>query len=130
MLSVGLPDDQSATEPLAEPGAGGSPGFAVEGPGGLVLGRGSWANAYRQAQGPRREALRFLCTSGIVTARELGDDNTVINDEHIDECVSIAQEMLKTWPLEVWATQPQETNKFFEARLAALYKRRFGGRRG
>merc|ERR1719499_1522946 len=92
----------------------------------LIMGRGSWAAAYRQAQGNRRECLRLLCTSGIVTARELSDDLTVISEEHIDECVLIATEMLQTWPLDAWARQPQEAKKFFEARLTALYQRKFG----
>lgn len=93
---------------------------------GLVLGRGSWATAYRQASGQRRDSLRLLCMSGIVTARELSDDLTVISEEHIDECVLIASEMLQTMPLDMWSRQPQEAKKFFEARLTALYRRKFG----
>jgi len=118
-------------EPLAEPGTGGTEGNSLEGipmsgSAGLIMGRGSWATAYRQASGNRREALRLLCTSGIVTARELSDDLTVISEEHIEECVQIAAEMLQTWTLEMWARQPQEAKKFFEARLTALYQRKFG----
>mmetsp|Transcript_102521 Transcript_102521/g.256888 ORF Transcript_102521/g.256888 Transcript_102521/m.256888 type:complete len:406 (+) Transcript_102521:429-1646(+) len=115
-------------EPLAEPGTGGTAGSGSEASmlDGLVLGRGSWAAAYRQAHGPRREALRLLCKSGIVTARELSDDLTVISQEHIDECVLIASEMLQTWPLDLWARQPEEAQKFFESRLTALYQRKFG----
>merc|ERR1719327_1745376 len=101
-----IPDDG---EPFAEPAAG------IEAAGGLVLGKGSWASAYRQASGARREALILLCSSGIVTARELSDDLTVISEEHIDECVEIAREMLQTWPMDMWAKQPQEAKKFFEA---------------
>lgn len=119
-------------EPLAEPGTGGTEGnsplegIPMSGSAGLIMGRGSWATAYRQASGNRREALRLLCTSGIVTARELSDDLTVISEEHIEECVQIAAEMLQTWTLEMWARQPQEAKKFFEARLTALYQRKFG----
>jgi len=61
-----------------------------------------------------------------VTARELSDDLTVIDAEHIEECVQIATEMLTTWTLEMWVRQPQEAKKFFEARLTALYQRKFG----
>lgn len=123
-------------EPLAEPGTGSASeraaadGLAMTGSGGLIMGRGSWATAYRQASGNRREALRLLCTSGIVTARELADDLTVISEEHIEECVLIATEMLQTWTLEMWARQPQEAKKFFEARLTALYQRKFGEQKG
>jgi len=128
---VGLDPPSASFEPLAEPGTGGT----VGGPeasmlDGLVLGRGSWATAYRQAHGQRREALRLLCKSGIVTARELSDDLTVISQEHIDECVYIASEMLQTWPLDLWARQPEEAQKFFESRLTALYQRKFGEQKG
>lgn len=130
-LPRGGAGDAVAVVPPAEPGTGGT-GAPEDSPcqdggtDGLVLGKGSWAAAYRRAQGARREALRLLCTSGIVTARELSDDLTVINEEHIEECVLIASEMLQTWPLDVWARQPQEAKKFFEARLTALYQRKFG----
>jgi len=114
-------------EPLAEPGTGGTnERFQMDSSMSGVMGRGSWATAYRQASGNRKEALRLLCSSGIVTARELSDDLTVISDDHIEECVQIATEMLQTWTLEMWARQPQEAKKFFEARLTALYQRKFG----
>jgi hypothetical protein len=60
----------------------------------------------------------------------LADDLTVISEEHIEECVLIATEMLQTWTLEMWARQPQEAKKFFEARLTALYQRKFGEQKG
>merc|ERR1719506_3176350 len=110
-----------------EPGTGGTnERFQMDSSMSGVMGRGSWATAYRQASGNRKEALRLLCSSGIVTARELSDDLTVISDDHIEECVQIATEMLQTWTLEMWARQPQEAKKFFEARLTALYQRKFG----
>eukprot|EP00928_Gymnodinium_smaydae_P070213 TRINITY_DN5410_c0_g2_i1.p1 TRINITY_DN5410_c0_g2~~TRINITY_DN5410_c0_g2_i1.p1 ORF type:complete len:347 (-),score=37.14 TRINITY_DN5410_c0_g2_i1:369-1343(-) len=90
----------------------------------IRLGKGSWATAYRQAQGWRKEALQLLCGSGIVTARELSDDLTVISDEHIDECVIIARDMLQAAPFEFWAQQPSEAKKCFEDRLTSLYKQR------
>jgi len=96
--------------------------IAMSDGGGLLMGRGSWATAYRQASGQRQEALRLLCTSGIVTARELSDDLTVISEEHIGECVQIATEMLQTWTIEMWNRQPQEAKKFFEERLCSMYQ--------
>eukprot|EP00931_Biecheleriopsis_adriatica_P043616 TRINITY_DN24929_c0_g1_i1.p1 TRINITY_DN24929_c0_g1~~TRINITY_DN24929_c0_g1_i1.p1 ORF type:complete len:357 (-),score=87.98 TRINITY_DN24929_c0_g1_i1:63-1037(-) len=92
--------------------------------GGLALGKGTWANAYRQATGSRREALRLLCTSGIVTERELADDLTVISEEHIEECVSIALEMLQRWPAEQGAPPQADGKAFFQERLQALYMKR------
>jgi len=95
----------------------------------IVLGKGSWAASYRQARGNRRDSLKLLCTCGIVTSRELSDDLTVICEEHIEECVLIASEMLNTWPLEEWSKQPEEAKKYFEAQLTDLYQRKFGEQR-
>jgi len=92
--------------------------------GGLSLGRGTWANAYRQAKGSRRDALRLLCSTGIVTERELADDLTVISEEHVEECISIAGEMLRRWPIERCVLPIAEAKSFFEERLAALYMSR------
>eukprot|EP00927_Polykrikos_kofoidii_P056017 TRINITY_DN50199_c0_g1_i1.p1 TRINITY_DN50199_c0_g1~~TRINITY_DN50199_c0_g1_i1.p1 ORF type:complete len:463 (+),score=73.88 TRINITY_DN50199_c0_g1_i1:126-1391(+) len=90
----------------------------------IRLGKGSWANAYRQARGTRREALRLLCITGIVTPRELGDDNTVIDKEHVDECTLIACDMLQARGEEAWKSQPEEAKTFFENRLTALFARK------
>eukprot|EP00747_Dinoflagellata_sp_TGD_P020528 gnl/TRDRNA2_/TRDRNA2_127877_c0_seq1.p1 gnl/TRDRNA2_/TRDRNA2_127877_c0~~gnl/TRDRNA2_/TRDRNA2_127877_c0_seq1.p1 ORF type:complete len:128 (+),score=16.75 gnl/TRDRNA2_/TRDRNA2_127877_c0_seq1:44-385(+) len=87
----------------------------------MASSRGSWAVAYRNSQGTRKEALRLLCTSGIVTVRELGDHLTVISDEHIDECVAIAVEMLTIFPHEVWMRQIVDAKRYFEGRITALY---------
>lgn len=116
-----------ATFDHQEPGTGGTGSAEASDLDGLTLGRGSWANAYRQAHGPRREALRLLYRSSIVTARELSDDLTVISQEHIDECVQIASEMLRTWSMDMWIRQPDEAKKFFEAKLTVLYQSRFEG---
>jgi len=92
--------------------------------GGLALGKGTWANAYRQATGLRRDALRLLCSTGIVTERELADDLTVISEEHIEECVTIAKEMLQKWTPELGPPPQQEAKAFFEEKLAAMYMKR------
>lgn len=88
---------------------------------GLALGKGTWATAYKEATGVRRDALRMLCTTSIVTERELADDLTVISEEHIDECVSIATEMLKRWPPKFGPPPQAEAKAFFEERLAMMY---------
>lgn len=100
-------------EPMTEP----SPSD-----GGVVLGKGSWAAACRMAEGRRAEAFQLLCTTGIVTARELSDDLTVISSEHIEECVLIAMDMLQTRPLDKWAHLPEDAKSFFQTRLAVLYE--------
>ncbi|CAK9096842.1 unnamed protein product [Durusdinium trenchii] len=90
--------------------------------GGLALGRGTWANAYRSAPhgSRRRQALKMLCELGIVTEKELADDLTVISDEHIEECVSIGLTMLQRWPNH--APPPLEAKEFFQAQLEAMYR--------
>jgi hypothetical protein len=100
-------------EPMTEP----SPSD-----GGVVLGKGSWAAACRMAHGRRAEAFQLLCSTGIVTARELSDDLTVISKEHIEECVLIAMDMLQTRPLDKWSHYPEEAKSFFQTRLAVLYE--------
>jgi hypothetical protein len=91
---------------------------------GLTLGRGSWASAYREASGLRLNSMRLLCACGIVTARELEDDLTVIDEDHIDECIFIATEMLGMQQLAQWKDQPAEAKRVFEERLTALYRHR------
>jgi len=92
----------------------------------LVLGKGSWASAYRAAAGARRDSLRLLFSSGIVTALELSDDLTIISDEHISECIDIADGMLRHSKYEAWITHPVEAKKHFEEQLTAMYNDRFG----
>eukprot|EP00403_Amphidinium_massartii_P004810 CAMPEP_0178381014 /NCGR_PEP_ID=MMETSP0689_2-20121128/5763_1 /TAXON_ID=160604 /ORGANISM="Amphidinium massartii, Strain CS-259" /LENGTH=285 /DNA_ID=CAMNT_0020001181 /DNA_START=33 /DNA_END=887 /DNA_ORIENTATION=+ len=97
----------SSSQPVGGFGQGASPDQSAS-LSGLRLGKGSWAVAYRQASGTRRDALRLLYRSGIVTQRELADDLTVISEEHIEECVYIATEMLKSRPLEAWAARSMD----------------------
>jgi len=91
---------------------------------GLALGKGTWAEAYRQAPlgTPRREALKLLCNLGIVTEKELADDLTVISDEHIEECVVIALTMLQKWPPSQGLPPVHQAKEFFQAQLEALYR--------
>eukprot|EP00435_Cladocopium_sp_Y103_P017690 s1313_g4.t1 len=91
---------------------------------GLSLGRGTWAEAYRRsAPGTRRrQALKMLCSLGIVTEKELADDLTVISDEHIEECVSIAMLMLEKWPPSRGLPPVHQAKEFFQAQLEAMYR--------
>lgn len=88
---------------------------------GIILGKGSWAQAYRRAQGPRRDALWMLAMTGIVTERELADDLTVVGQDHINECIYIATEMLAKWPPRMGAPPLHEAKSFFQERLAQLH---------
>jgi len=91
---------------------------------GMVLGLGSWGDAYRQASGTRRDALRMLAMTGIVTERELGDDNTKVAQDHIEECVCIATEMLFKWPPSMGTPPVHQALPFFEERLAQRHMMR------
>ena len=86
--------------------------------GGLPLGQGTWAEAYREASGARRDALDLLCTLGIITEREFADDLTIIGDAYIEECTNIATEMIKRWPSEHGPPPQHEAKSFFKGRLA------------
>ncbi|CAJ1355770.1 unnamed protein product [Effrenium voratum] len=89
--------------------------------GGMALGAGTWANAYRRSTGQRREALRLLCTLGIITEKELSDDLTVISSDHVEECVEIALEMLQRWPARDGLPPVFEAKEFFKSRLEAMF---------
>jgi len=87
--------------------------------GGLVLGNGDWAAAYRNSTGHRRECMKMLCITGIVTERELAEDHTSIAQEHIDECIMIAGEILSRWQHGVMNTS--QAKAYFEDRFAAIF---------
>lgn len=91
---------------------------------GLVLGKGAWAQAYRHANGTRREALCMLGTMGIVTEREFADDLTEIGQDHIEECIVIAAEMMEKWPPRHGLPPVEAAKKFFEERLTQLFLQR------
>lgn len=129
MSSSGGFHDDTASDRFTEPGTGGTALSTSEVIRDLVCGKGSWATAYQKAQGVRRQALQMLCTSGIVTPREVKDDLTVISEEHIDECILIATEMLQQQPPDVWTGQSQAAKEFFEARLTELYQEKLGSPR-
>jgi len=89
---------------------------------GIYLGRGAWAEAYRSASdGPRREALTMLMMTGIITQRELASDLTEVHQEHIEECICIASEMLMQWPAKFGLPPQHEAKLYFEQRLAQLH---------
>ena len=54
-------------------------------------------------QGPdRQRAFDLLCRAEIVTKHELCD-SAVVPQDHIEECVTIALEMLNSNPIEYWS---------------------------
>lgn len=91
----------------------------------LARGSGGWAKAYQSSSGNRRESLRFLCMTGIVSTHELSDDSMSISDEHIEECISIAVDMLGSLPYEVWIRKPKEACKVFEDHYTTIYSPKY-----
>ncbi|CAE7484648.1 IMP1 [Symbiodinium natans] len=89
--------------------------------GGRALGQGTWATAYRQATGQRKQALRLLCELGIVTQRELSDDLTQVCAEHVEDCVQIAEEILRHWPPAEGQPPQEAARMYFQDRLKAMY---------
>eukprot|EP00392_Amoebophrya_sp_AT5.2_P015081 g15272.t1 len=87
------------------------------------LGNGSWAVAYKTANAKKtkREKLELLYKTGIVSAKEVEEDNATISEEHIRDCVGIADEMLRRSPCDVWTKQPELAKSFFEHELTKLY---------
>lgn len=89
----------------------------------LARGSGAWAMAYQASSGDRRDALRFLCMSGIVTKRELSDESLWdVPDEHIESHVTIATDMLASLPYEIWIRKPKEACRVFEDRYTMVYR--------
>jgi len=73
----------------------GMPELMTEVRDGPVLGRGHWGSVYRNADGPKLDALRLLCKTGVVTEQDLGLDSTDTNIDHINACILAASEMLR-----------------------------------
>ncbi|CAD7924194.1 unnamed protein product [Amoebophrya sp. A120] len=96
--------------------------------GSVRLGNGSWASTYKTADPAKREKLELLYKTGIVSARELEEDHTVVTEDHIHDCIVIANEMLQRSSCEVWMRQPNLAQTFFEHELTKLYTRKFGGK--
>jgi len=87
---------------------------------------GSWAAAYREASGPRREALELLFRCNIISTQEFAYSR--VSQEHIDECVWIGRYMLKQKPLTEWVTLWQSAQQTFEDSVTACFTARTDAR--
>jgi hypothetical protein len=81
---------------------------------------GSWAQAYREAQGGRRAAMDLLFKTGIIATQDLS--LPYVNSTYIEECVQVAAQMLKEGPLNDWVSNWEQAQQTFEDRLSAYYK--------
>jgi len=85
-------------------------------------GNGSWAHTYRLCQGEQKDALELLYQCKIVSAQEFTHSSA--SQEHIDECVWIASQMLRQKPLEEWVVWRQQALQSFEDSITAIFAAR------
>jgi hypothetical protein len=85
-------------------------------------GNGSWAHTYRRCQGEQKDALELLYQCKIVSVQEFTHSSA--SQEHIDECVWIASQMLRQKPLEEWVVWRQQALQSFEDSITAIFAAR------
>lgn len=87
---------------------------------------GSWAKAYREATGERKEALELLERCNIISSQEFAYSR--VSQEHIDECVWIGSHMLRQKPLEEWVALWHEAQQTFKDNVTACFTARTDAR--
>jgi hypothetical protein len=87
---------------------------------------GSWARAYRDAVGERKEALELLFRCNIISTQEFVYSR--VSQEHIAECVWIGTHMLRQKPLEEWEKLWQQAQHTFEDSVTACFTARTDAR--
>lgn len=77
---------------------------------------GSWTRAYRDARGLRRVALDLLFKSGIIPNQEMCRQD--VSHTYIEECIQVAEQMLKERSERDWVDSWQQAQRSFEERRA------------
>lgn len=85
-------------------------------------GHGSWVCTYRRSNDEQKEALELLFRCRIVSMQEF--TNSYASQEHIDECVWIAAQMLGQKSLEEWVARRQQALQSFEDSITAVFAAR------
>lgn len=88
----------------------------------VKMGDGSWARAYRNSDGEQKDALELLLRCKIISLQEFAHGRA--SQEHMDECVWIATQMLGQKPLEDWVAGRQQALQSFEDSIAAIFASR------
>lgn len=83
---------------------------------------GTWAQTYRNADEQSKQGLELLFRCKIIPTDEFA--HSKVNQEHIHECVWIAQHMLKQRPLENWLEVWPEAQRTFEESVTACFAAR------
>lgn len=83
---------------------------------------GTWAQTYRNADEQSKQGLELLFRCKIIPTDEFA--HSKVNQEHIHECVWIAQHMLRQRPLEKWLEVWPEAQRTFEESVTACFAAR------
>jgi len=80
----------------------------------------------RVYEDPRQEAITLLVKCNIVSKQELESDH--VSQEHLAECVVIANQMLQLKPVEEWVTLSQYGPQSFQDTVSAIFEARENAR--
>lgn len=83
---------------------------------------GTWALTYQNADEQSKQGLELLFRCHIIPGEEFA--HSKLAEDHVGECVWIANHMLKERPLEEWLTMCQEAQKTFNQSVTACYAAR------
>jgi hypothetical protein len=86
--------------------------------------QGSWGQAYQHADVNRLQALELLFRCNIIPVEAFPDCE--VSQEHIEECIWIANHMLRRKPLEEWISNEREGRRAFDESVVACFAARSG----
>jgi hypothetical protein len=79
---------------------------------------GSWATAYRGAEGQERKAIELLFRCNIISMPEFSD--FYCDREYIDDRIQIATQMLQEHSIAEWERRWQDAQKIYDAKVKQL----------
>lgn len=85
-------------------------------------GDGSWIHTYRASNSEQKDGLELLLRCRIISAQEFL--HGIVSQEHMDECVWIAVQMLRQKSLEEWVAYNQQALQSFEDSVTTVYAAR------
>lgn len=83
---------------------------------------GSWAQNYKVADGKRKMALELVFRCSIIPQPEFC--HSIVSQEHIDECIWIASNMLRQRSVEEWVDHWVEARATFDESVTACFQAR------